>query len=66
MAAPMPGPRRASTGAREPFMYARTGMPIDGRYLAPMLQYHFADRIAEVRTIFPPRTICCPSSPACG
>jgi xylulokinase len=32
-------------------MYARTGMPIDGRYLAPMLQYHFTDRIAQARTI---------------
>jgi xylulokinase len=37
--------------ARKTFMYARTGMPIDGRYLAPMLQYHFTDRIAEARTI---------------
>jgi len=37
--------------ARKTFMYARTGMPIDGRYLAPMLQYHFADRIAAARTI---------------
>src|ERR1019366_2356585 len=36
---------------RRALMYARTGMPIDGRYLAPMLQYHFADRIGEVRTI---------------
>jgi xylulokinase len=24
--------------------YVRTGMPIDGRYLAPMWQFHFADR----------------------
>lgn len=37
--------------SRRSLMYARTGMPIDGRYLAPMLQYHFADRIGEVRTI---------------
>jgi xylulokinase len=37
--------------ARKTFMYARTGMPIDGRYLAPMLQFHFADRIDQVRTI---------------
>ncbi len=37
--------------ARRTLMYARTGMPIDGRYLAPMLQYHFADRIGGVRTI---------------
>jgi xylulokinase len=32
-------------------MYARTGMPIDGRYLAPMLQFHFADRLDEVHGI---------------
>jgi sugar (pentulose or hexulose) kinase len=30
-------PRRAS-------MYAHTGMPIDGRYLAPMFKFHFAER----------------------
>ena len=32
-------------------MYARTGMPIDGRYLAPMLQFHFADRMGQIRAI---------------
>ena len=32
-------------------LYARTGMPIDGRYLAPMVAFHFADRIAELRSI---------------
>ena len=32
-------------------MYARTGMPIDGRYLAPMLQFHFLSRIGEVCTL---------------
>lgn len=32
-------------------LYERTGMPIDGRYLAPMLQFHFADRIDEVTSI---------------
>jgi xylulokinase len=37
--------------ARRTLMYARTGMPIDGRYLAPMVQFHFADRMADVRTI---------------
>jgi xylulokinase len=36
---------------RRAHMYARTGMPIDGRYLAPMLQFHFADRIDEVHSI---------------
>jgi xylulokinase len=37
--------------ARRMLMYGRTGMPIDGRYLAPMLQFHFAERIGRVRTI---------------
>jgi xylulokinase len=37
--------------ARRACMYARTGMPIDGRYLAPMLQVHFAERIANVRSM---------------
>ena len=31
--------------------YARTGMPIDGRYLAPMFQYHFGRRAGEVRAL---------------
>jgi xylulokinase len=37
--------------AQRGHMYARTGMPIDGRYLAPMLQFHFADRIGQIRAI---------------
>ena len=37
--------------ARRMSMYARTGMPIDGRYLAPMLRFHFADRLDQVRCI---------------
>jgi len=36
---------------RRAHMYARTGMPIDGRYLAPMLQFHFADHIDELKSI---------------
>jgi xylulokinase len=32
-------------------IYACTGMPIDGRYLAPMLEFHFADRIDEIQSI---------------
>lgn len=31
--------------------YARTGMPIDGRYLAPMFRFHYAGRESEVRTV---------------
>ena len=38
------GPRRSA-------MYACTGMPIDGRYLAPMLQFHFSDRLGELSRI---------------
>ena len=29
-------------------IYARTGMPIDGRYLGPMYRFHYASREAEV------------------
>jgi xylulokinase len=32
-------------------VYARTGMPIDGRYLAPMLHYHWGIRIDRLTTI---------------
>jgi xylulokinase len=31
--------------------YARTGMPIDGRYLAPMFQFHFAGRASAVSVV---------------
>ena len=37
--------------ARRAAMYSRTGMPIDGRYLAPMVQFHFAQRLREIRTV---------------
>jgi xylulokinase len=37
--------------ARRAHMYSRTGMPIDGRYLAPMLEFHFADRLGEIQSI---------------
>ena len=37
--------------ARRARMYALTGMPIDGRYLAPMLQFHFRDRIGEMNGV---------------
>lgn len=37
--------------ARRAQMYACTGMPIDGRYLAPMLQFHFADRVGRIRAV---------------
>jgi xylulokinase len=31
--------------------YARTGMPIDGRYLAPMLQYHWGVRSEQLTSV---------------
>jgi xylulokinase len=37
--------------ARRADMYLRTGMPIDGRYLAPMLQFHFAHRLDHIQCI---------------
>lgn len=37
--------------ARRADMYSRTGMPIDGRYLAPMLQFHFTHRLDEIQCI---------------
>jgi xylulokinase len=40
----------ARVSACRAHLYERTGMPIDGRYLAPMLQFHFAAR-GEVRSI---------------
>jgi sugar (pentulose or hexulose) kinase len=32
-------------------MYARTGMPLDGRYLAPMLQFHRGGRLGGIDSI---------------
>jgi xylulokinase len=32
-------------------VYACTGMPIDGRYLAPMFSFHFSDRVDEIQCI---------------
>lgn len=32
-------------------MYAQTGMPVDGRYLAPMFEFHFAERLESIVSI---------------
>ena len=40
-------------------LYARTGMPIDGRYLGPMLLHHFAGRLAQVRTVLSAKDYLC-------
>ena len=37
--------------ARRAAMYAVTGMPIDGRYLAPMLQFHHLDRVNQMTRV---------------
>lgn len=36
---------------RKKYLHARTGMPIDGRYLAPMWQFHFKNRADTVNSI---------------
>jgi xylulokinase len=40
-------------------LYRATGMPIDGRYLAPMFRRHFADRAGEVRLILSAKDFLC-------
>lgn len=39
--------------------YRATGMPIDGRYLAPMFQFHWQARRAEVRRILSAKDFLC-------
>jgi xylulokinase len=40
-------------------LYRATGMPIDGRYLAPMFRHHFADRAGAVRRILSAKDFLC-------
>lgn len=40
-------------------LYARTGMPIDGRYLGPMFRYHFAERCGEVEAVLSAKDYLC-------
>ncbi|HVN44417.1 MAG TPA: FGGY family carbohydrate kinase [Steroidobacteraceae bacterium] len=47
-------------GARRRELYESTGMPIDGRYLAPMFHHHWRTRRAEVRAILSAKDyLCC-------
>jgi len=41
--------------------YRQTGMPIDGRYLAPMFRFHWHDRRSAVRTILSAKDFLCHS-----
>ena len=45
-------------GARRA-LYARTGMPIDGRYLGPMLRYHWPAHRESLRTILSAKDYFC-------
>jgi xylulokinase len=40
-------------------IYERTGMPIDGRYLAPMLRFHRSDRIDEMTAMLSAKDYLC-------
>jgi xylulokinase len=44
---------------RRRYFYRLTGMPIDGRYLAPMLQFHWTKRRSEIRTILSAKDFLC-------
>jgi xylulokinase len=47
------------TKERQRQLYCLTGMPIDGRYLAPMLQFHWSARRGEVRRILSAKDYLC-------
>ncbi len=42
---------QALAGARREDLYRRTGMPVDGRYLAPMFRQHFSGRAGVSRIL---------------
>ncbi|MGE0117964.1 MAG: FGGY-family carbohydrate kinase [Dongiaceae bacterium] len=44
---------------RRDWLYRRTGMPIDGRYLAPMFRYHWQERGRPVRRILSAKDFLC-------
>jgi xylulokinase len=46
-------------GARRRDLYESTGMPVDGRYLAPMFHHHWRSRRAEVRSILSAKDYLC-------
>ena len=46
---------------RRELFYRKTGMPIDGRYLAPMFRFHWHDRRLPVRAILSAKDYLCHS-----
>jgi xylulokinase len=44
---------------RRRHFYRLTGMPIDGRYLAPMLQFHWSEHQKEVRRVLSAKDFLC-------
>ncbi|MBV8402573.1 MAG: hypothetical protein JO203_00120 [Gammaproteobacteria bacterium] len=46
-------------GPRRRELYEATGMPLDGRYLAPMFHHHWRTRCAEVRAILSAKDYLC-------
>jgi sugar (pentulose or hexulose) kinase len=44
---------------RRTWLYQRTGMPIDGRYLAPMFRFHWHTRRDQVRRILSAKDFLC-------
>jgi sugar (pentulose or hexulose) kinase len=49
----------ALIGARRRELYESTGMPIDGRYLAPMYHHHWRKRRAQARTLLSAKDYLC-------
>jgi xylulokinase len=50
---------RRVDGKQRAEFYRRTGMPIDGRYLAPMFEYHWRQRRSDVRRILSAKDFLC-------
>jgi sugar (pentulose or hexulose) kinase len=46
-------------GARRRELYESTGMPVDGRYLAPMFHHHWRARRAEARSLLSAKDYLC-------
>jgi len=49
----------AVIGARRRALYESTGMPIDGRYLAPMFHHHWRARRAQARSLLSAKDYLC-------
>src|SRR5581483_7983659 len=52
--------------ARKAEIYRRTGMPIDGRYLAPMYRFHWHDRRRELTGLLSAKDYLCFALTGCA